>query len=166
MRKSGETSDQLSYTLFEQIVVNLCVFPNKLKHVTDQSILIIIHKCFFFRNDVIPVVMGARKEDYQAVAPPYSFIHVEDFPSAKELANYLHMLDKNQTLYEEYFSWKNSGHFIDTKFWCRLCSFLHSSDKPMLWYPNIDKWWRGNDTCTIDKWSRKQDYITDWRRFG
>ena len=119
-----------------------------------------------FRNDVIPVVMGARKEDYLAVAPPHSFIHVEDFSSPKELARYLHTLDKNQTLYEEYFRWKNSGHFIDTKFWCRLCSFLHSSDKPVLWYSNIDKWWRGNDTCTIDKWSRKQDYITDWRRFG
>lgn len=30
--------------------------------------------------------MGARKEDYEKVAPPNSFIHVDDFESPKELA--------------------------------------------------------------------------------
>ncbi|WAR27757.1 FUCTA-like protein [Mya arenaria] len=34
------------------------------------------------RHDFVPVVMGAHPDDYRRVAPPGSFIHVEDFPHA------------------------------------------------------------------------------------
>ena len=47
--------------------------------------------------------MGAAPEDYARAAPPHSFIHVDDFESAKDLAEYLHVLDKNDALYNEYF---------------------------------------------------------------
>ncbi|RXG54878.1 Glycoprotein 3-alpha-L-fucosyltransferase A [Armadillidium vulgare] len=50
---------------------------------------------------IIPVVMGGA--DYAAIAPPYSYINVEDFESPKDLANYLIYLDKNDTAYMEYF---------------------------------------------------------------
>ncbi|XP_072167728.1 uncharacterized protein [Diadema setosum] len=61
-------------------------------------------------NGVVPVVYGGRKEAYERVAPPKSFIHVADFSSPKELAEYLIMLDKDNTLYEEYFAWRREGH--------------------------------------------------------
>ncbi len=51
-----------------------------------------------FRNDVIPIVMGARPQDYAKVARRKSFIHVDEFDSPKQLASYLHKLDKNDTL--------------------------------------------------------------------
>jgi len=38
--------------------------------------------------------MGAAKKDYLRVAPPHSFIHVDDFLSPKLLADYLHNLGK------------------------------------------------------------------------
>lgn len=44
-------------------------------------------------------------EDYARAAPPHSYIHVDEFPSAKELADYLHKLDQNDDLYNEYFQW-------------------------------------------------------------
>ena len=60
----------------------------------------------FFSHDVIPIVMGARPEDYAIAAPTKSYIHVDDFDSPKELADYLHKLDQDDQLYNEYFKWK------------------------------------------------------------
>jgi hypothetical protein len=62
-----------------------------------------------FRNDLVPIVMGARPEDYARSAPYHSYIHVDDFESPKELASYLHKLDQDDNLYNEYFRWKVSG---------------------------------------------------------
>lgn len=47
--------------------------------------------------------MGAAPEDYERAAPPHSFIHVDNFASPKELAEYLHKLDQNDAMYNEYF---------------------------------------------------------------
>ena len=69
--------------------------------------------------------MGARQEDYARSAPYKSFIHVDDFESPAALAQYLHELDSNDDLYNEYFKWKGTGEMVDTKFFCRLCSLLH-----------------------------------------
>jgi hypothetical protein len=106
----------------------------------------IIHKILsFYSRDVIPIVMGPSKKDYERVAPPNSFVHVKDFPGPKELAQYLIQLDKNDNEYNKYFAWKGSGSFIDTKFWCRLCA-IANNPKPKV-YQNIDSWWRGPGTC-------------------
>ena len=50
------------------------------------------------RNSVLPIVMGARKEEYEAVAPYNSFIHVDQFKSPKELATYLLELDQSKVI--------------------------------------------------------------------
>lgn len=55
---------------------------------------------------MLPVVMGARQADYAAVAPHNSYVHVEEFAGPKELADYLHLLDKDDSLYNSYFKWK------------------------------------------------------------
>ncbi|XP_065284229.2 glycoprotein 3-alpha-L-fucosyltransferase A-like isoform X3 [Dermacentor albipictus] len=109
----------------------------------------------FFVNglgrDVVPIVMGGRPLDYLRASPDHSFIHVEDFPSAKALAEYLHLLDRNETLYNEYLRWKGSGEFINTYFWCRLCAMLHAPPLPKV-YPDIGAWWAGPGTCRSDRW--------------
>ncbi|KAL1470691.1 hypothetical protein MTO96_024107 [Rhipicephalus appendiculatus] len=109
----------------------------------------------FFVNglgrDVVPIVMGARPLDYVRASPARSFIHVEDFPSVKALAEYLHLLDRNDTLYNEYLRWKGSGEFINTYFWCRLCAMLHAPPLPKV-YPDIGAWWAGPGTCRSDRW--------------
>ena len=46
----------------------------------------------------IPVVFGgSSRRDYDLVAPPHSFIHVEDFDNVQSLADYLHYLATNST---------------------------------------------------------------------
>ena len=104
--------------------------------------------CFISRNEIIPVVFGARKEEYAAVAPPHSYIHVDDFDGPEDLANYLHYLDSNDDAYNSYFLWKQTGEFINTFFWCRLCAMAHEafSGKPQ-WVDDLESWWRGEDQC-------------------
>ena len=109
--------------------------------------------------------MGARKQDYLAAAPPHSYIHTEDFTSPQELAGYLWKVGSNETLYNSYFRWRTMGEFINTKFWCRLCSMLHDEDMPLHHYSSIEQWWRPNGTCTLDRWDNADDHITDWKKY-
>ena len=53
----------------------------------------------------MPVVMGPSRQEYELVAPPGSFIHVDDFDSAETLANFLKNLDKDDKSYGEYLRW-------------------------------------------------------------
>lgn len=103
----------------------------------------------FFRNDVLPIVMGAAPEDYARAAPYHSFIHVDEFETPKDLAEYLHKLDNDDTLYNEYFRWKGTGSNVNTFFWCRICSMIHEvgeNSHPVV-YRDLDRWWRGPGVC-------------------
>ena len=75
---------------------------------------------------MVPIVMGARLADYEAVAPYHSFIHVEQFKGPRELAEYLLELDRDDEKYNQYFQWKGTGEFINTRFFCRVCAMLHN----------------------------------------
>ena len=81
-----------------------------------------------FRNDIIPVVMGAHPTDYKLVAPENSYIHIEDFESPKELAEYLLYLDSNDDEYNKYFEWKGTGEIISLSYLCRVCAMVHYAE--------------------------------------
>lgn len=102
--------------------------------------------------------LGARPEDYEASAPYRSYIHVDEFASPKELAEYLTILDKNDDLYNSYFKWKGTGEFINTYFWCRVCAMLHDdyAITSSSYYEDINEWWRGPGTCTNGSWRNFQ----------
>lgn len=114
--------------------------------------------------NIVPIVMGAHRDDYARVSPPKSFIHVDDFETPRHLAQYLHLLDRNDTLYNEYLDWKGNGEFVNTYFWCRLCAMLHT---PLLSrksdhyrsYSNAAKWWSPNGICLpgAGRWRNKKD---------
>lgn len=116
----------------------------------------------FFINslnrNILPIVMGARPEDYEMAAPYRSYIHVDEFASAKELADYLNILDKNDELYNSYFKWKGTGELINTYFWCRVCSMLHDdvAIAKSKWYEDVNDWWRGPGVCTNGSWRNFQ----------
>lgn len=109
--------------------------------------------------NLIPIVMGSHPNDYYRSSPHHSYIHVDDFDTPKELAQYLHLLDKNDHLYNKFFDWKSSGEFINTYFWCRVCALLHAPPKPSRYYEDISKWWAPNDVCNNgnDKWKPDND---------
>lgn len=102
--------------------------------------------------------MGARPEDYEMAAPYRSYLHVDEFASAKELADYLNILDQNDELYNSYFKWKGTGEFINTYWWCRVCAMLHDEESlnRVKWYNDVNEWWRGVGTCTNGSWRNYQ----------
>jgi len=98
------------------------------------------------RHKVLPVVMGAKRRQYEAIAPVNSFLHVDDFSGPRQLADYLHLLAANDTLYNEYFRWRQTQWSeVDTRYWCRLCALLHWRDEVnyVSWYDDYDQWWNG-----------------------
>lgn len=106
--------------------------------------------------------MGARPEDYLKAAPPGSYIHVDMFASPSALADYLHMLDKNDDLYNQYFRWKDTGSFIDTKWWCRLCAMVHQAEVAdhHTMVTDLESWWRGPGVCV----GPSQEAWASWRK--
>ena len=62
----------------------------------------------------VPVVVGAHMEDYDRVAPPNSFVHVGEFQTLTDLANYLRRVDKDDNLYKKYHDWRNYGEVVTT----------------------------------------------------
>ncbi|TNN12303.1 Glycoprotein 3-alpha-L-fucosyltransferase A [Schistosoma japonicum] len=95
-------------------------------------------------NDILPIVMGASIEEYERVAPPYSFIHVDQFESPAKLAEYLKYLDNNDTAYNEYFAWHGHGivHDWGSQPQCAMCLLAHTSDLfGPYWVPNVARWW-------------------------
>ncbi|XP_046614305.1 glycoprotein 3-alpha-L-fucosyltransferase A isoform X1 [Neodiprion virginianus] len=104
-------------------------------------------------HNVLPIVMGARPEDYERSSPYRSYIHVDEFESPKELADYLHRLDKDDELYNSYFRWKGTGEFINTYFFCRVCAMLHD-EYPVKSYSDVNVWWRGEGVCTQSSWRK------------
>ena len=92
--------------------------------------------------NVIPVVFGGS--NYSYYAPPHSVIDASKL-TPKELAEYLVLLDKNDTLYNEYFNWKKD-YYIESNdgvpLACDLCRKLNDP----LWsretkvYNEFDTW--------------------------
>jgi Glycosyltransferase family 10 (fucosyltransferase) C-term len=93
--------------------------------------------------------MGARPEDYAVSLPPHSYIHVDNFRSPRDLADYLHKLDATDSLYNQYYRWKSEWtvfeHSADS-YWCRLCGLLHvaADHQYVHWYTNYTRWWDGD----------------------
>jgi hypothetical protein len=53
----------------------------------------------------VPIVMGAKREHYQRIAIPNSYIHVDDYPTVEQLAKELNRLNRNDSEYIKYLQW-------------------------------------------------------------
>jgi alpha-1,3-fucosyltransferase len=81
--------------------------------------------------------------DYTEFAPPHSFIDVNDFASPKQLADYLLLLDKTDSLYARYFDWRRdfAVEMYQKRGWCRLCQLANDDQLPPSVYDDILQWW-------------------------
>ena len=88
----------------------------------------------------IPVYYGAPNvKDH---VPNHSLIHVDDFPTEKELVEHLIEVSKNRTLYESYHAWRTQPvpeHFrikydiTDTHSTCRTCRWAYARIHGLGW---------------------------------
>ena len=98
------------------------------------------------QGDIVPIVLGGA--DYGKHLPPHSYINVKDFPSPMHLAEYLHKLDNNDTLYEEYFKWKRDyscyNGVPNKHALCDICRMIDEKHGSVI--PNINTFW-DKDSC-------------------
>ncbi|KAM9496767.1 4-galactosyl-N-acetylglucosaminide 3-alpha-L-fucosyltransferase 9-like [Clarias gariepinus] len=109
------------------------------------------HKDYFteklfnaMKLNVVPVVLGPSRENYEEFIPPDSFIHVDDFESPEKLAEHLTFLDQNQEKYEQYFNWRKlffaESTFFGLEHACRSCDHIRKHDNYRV-FKSITKWY-------------------------
>ena len=115
---------------------------------------------------VIPIVMGGA--DYNKLAPPHSFIDINDFESVEALSKYLTRLSRNPKEYSAYFKWKETHDVYTFRPFCQLCEKLHQVQPG-----RVDKivengydWWykRPNGEATCSDGSERK-YFKDIKDF-
>ena len=136
------------------------------KRLDDKTLLPTISRCYFylaFENSIsrdyitekfwynalvggaVPVVLGPPREQYEAVAPKDSFIHVDDFSSVEDLGEFLRKLAEDKQRYASYFNWRlkyTAKRFGDWKEeFCRICPKVSSLQKQKV-YNDLDAWER------------------------
>ncbi|XP_063745068.1 alpha-(1,3)-fucosyltransferase 7 [Eleginops maclovinus] len=139
------------------------------KPLVPKSLLPTISHCFFylaFENSItkdyiteklwrnayqggaVPVVLGPPLGDYKSVAPPNSFIHVDEFSSVKDLGKYLQQLAEDKKRYSEYFAWKRQWNVKLYKDWrerlCKICLQYNNLPTEKV-YPNLEAWVNDNN---------------------
>ncbi|KAG4104337.1 hypothetical protein H8356DRAFT_1638558 [Neocallimastix lanati (nom. inval.)] len=95
----------------------------------------------------VPVFYGTS--NIADFAPEHSFINANDFENAKELAEYLEHLDKNDDEYEAYLAWKkkaatgdfgdNLNHLVEIRKLNSICQLLQRI-KNMWINPYLKEW--------------------------
>ena len=99
--------------------------------------------------NVVPIVLGSA--NYSEILPPHSYIDVLDFASPRHLADYLKVLNANDTLYNEYFRWREKhvcgvSYKMSESAGCNLCRHVTAT--------------RGRKELATDlvaEWSREQN---------
>ena len=77
----------------------------------------------------------------QAIAPPHSYIDVNDFNSVEELSQYLVKLSKDKEEYNKYFEWKENYNLYLYMSYCELCEKLNQPEIPTKTIENGYDWW-------------------------
>ncbi|XP_061600396.1 4-galactosyl-N-acetylglucosaminide 3-alpha-L-fucosyltransferase 9-like [Cololabis saira] len=136
------------------------------KHLPDEDYVSTLASCKFylaFENSIhkdymteklynplsvgtVPVVLGPPRKNYENFLPGGAFIHIDDFSSAKELAEYLLLLDKNNEMYLRYFKWQRYFKVKSVYFWaehtCKACDYL-KRQKAYQAFNNLNRWYWG-----------------------
>ncbi|XP_068105981.1 alpha-(1,3)-fucosyltransferase 7 [Hyperolius riggenbachi] len=113
-----------------------------------------VHKDYitekFWKNSflagAVPVVLGPPRENYEKFVPDDSFIHVSDFTSAKDLANFLGSMSPQR--YEQFFRWQEEYAVKLFDDWrerfCMICSQYTQLPKHKV-YSDLKGWFANNN---------------------
>ncbi len=94
---------------------------------------------------VIPIVLGPKRQDYERVAPPNSFIYAKDYNDPQTLAKHLYDVSTNPNEYEKYHRWRITyetrflGQDVEPVHFCELCYKLNTN-RDRIWYTNLPEY--------------------------
>ena len=95
-----------------------------------------------YQSGAVPVVLGAPLNDYKAVAPRGSFIHVDEFASVGELGRRLRELVGDES-YSRFLGWQKDWRVKQYTDWrerlCGICSQYDSLPKHKV-YTDLEAW--------------------------
>ncbi|XP_028274032.1 alpha-(1,3)-fucosyltransferase 7 [Parambassis ranga] len=96
-----------------------------------------------YQAGAVPVVVGPPLSDYNAVAPPHSFIHVDEFTSVKEMGEVLKQLVEDKKRYSEYFTWRQRWKVKLYTDWrerlCKICTQYNILPQHKV-YSDLEAW--------------------------
>jgi alpha-1,3-fucosyltransferase len=138
-------SDPKCYNLMEMKYKFYLSFENSIceDYVTEKFFEIMKRK-------MIPIVYGGA--NYTKIAPIHSYIDAMQF-TPKRLSQYLHLLDGNDKLYNEYFWWKDHYRVkvgveqMARNGFCDLCKKLHQDQNETKYYSELITEWHPKTKC-------------------
>ena len=91
---------------------------------------------------ILPITNG---QDISSIAPPHSYLHIDDFKSPTILMETLQNISQNQDLYNSYFWWKEFYSVrtdLKSESQCQLCNILNrDAFKSMNDYSQFSDYW-------------------------
>uniref|UniRef100_A0A672GVG0 Fucosyltransferase n=1 Tax=Salarias fasciatus TaxID=181472 RepID=A0A672GVG0_SALFA len=92
----------------------------------------------------IPVVLGPSRKNYERFLPPEAFIHVDDFPTVRELAQYLLKVKDSPSLIQMHLSWRRDYSLYMTSMWgefyCTACKAVRMRKGKIDVVKNLTAW--------------------------
>ncbi|KAL6086996.1 hypothetical protein STEG23_009144 [Scotinomys teguina] len=92
----------------------------------------------------VPVVLGPSRKNYERFLPLDAFIHMDDFDSPKDLAQYLQELDRDSLSYQRYFHWRKTlrpGLWSMAHIFCKACRQLQWDQRYQM-VPSVASWFQ------------------------
>ncbi|CAE8630609.1 unnamed protein product [Polarella glacialis] len=107
-----------------------------------------------YMKGMVPLVLGGLgRADYENLVPGASFVHVDDFGSMRDLADFLLKVDGDDGAYSKFFAWRSSMSVMEDRWaqikpYCTLCEALHKppdQQQPQRRFGNLTSWFY--DSC-------------------
>ena len=144
MDNATKLSSDQCYDMVERHYKFYLAFENSLcqDYVTERFFDIL-------ERHIVPVVYGGA--DYAAIAPPHSYIDASHY-SPEELAEHLHSIAANDTLYNEYHWWRpyfrveRRYPLMANRVMCQLCRQLHLNQSTSM-HLNLEDHFSRNSQC-------------------
>ena len=100
----------------------------------------------YLEHNMIPIVRGGA--DYSKIVPPNSVVDAKDFPSAKDLADYILDIGSDFQKFKKFYEWKRNYKIsYERKDLCQLCYRLHDQDFKASPNRDLIKWWFDSTKC-------------------
>lgn len=118
---------------------------------------------------MIPVVVGAPLRHYQDVAPKDSFLHIDQFDSLKDMADYMIEISENTSKMRKHLAWRLKGdiyteeiqdHILKPLRNTTLCAIVKRLKSNVVEDPKNmfdyfgDKWGNSCHACGAKRWMR------------